>query len=72
MKLIVDGLVKMKNRDALLEMREHRQRLRSVNCLKSWRGVRPQPVNKHDGQRSHRDRGRSRNAAMIFVGGFIT
>jgi hypothetical protein len=27
--LIVDGLVKMKNRDALLEMREHRQKLRS-------------------------------------------
>jgi hypothetical protein len=34
MKLIVDGLVKMKNRDALLEIREHRQEL----LEKSWRG----------------------------------
>jgi hypothetical protein len=29
MKLIVDGLVKMNNREKLLEMREHRQRLRN-------------------------------------------
>ena len=29
MKLIVDGLVRLKNREKLLEMREHRQRLRN-------------------------------------------
>ena len=36
MKMIVDGLVKLKNRKKLLEMREHRQRLR--NDLKEKAG----------------------------------